>query len=834
MNKLITRSLPVLTLTGGVVLPQMVLTVALETEDARSAVDAALEAETNVIVVPKLGDRYSAVGTVAAIDSAGELPGGTRAVFLRGLHRARVNVAAPATGEALWVEAEEVGETDPTERDSELAREYRALLENILDRRGAPQISEFVRSVEGPEALADIVGYSPDISLEKKVELLETLDLTERLEKVISWARDTLAEVQLKERVNAEVSDSLEKQQREVILRQQMAAIRKELGDDEGSAIDDYRQAVSERSLPEHVESELLAEIDKLERTPEQAAEHGWIRTWIDTVLEVPWDSASEEKLDLVEAKEQLDADHTGLEKVKERLIEHLAVRKLRAERAESADERPTGGAILALVGPPGVGKTSLGRSVADALGRPYVRVALGGVSDEAEIRGHRRTYVGARPGRIVKALTEAGTNNPVMVLDELDKVGSDWRGDPGSALLEVLDPAQNNTFRDHYLELDVDLSNVVFIATANVLDTIPGALLDRLEIIDIEGYTLAEKVGIAQDHLVGRQRESAGLRDGEVEITESAVTAIIEGHTREPGVRGLERKLGKVMRKVAAEVAADLPGTDTIQDSDDAETTSVESTDDTPAPDVAKDSDVAKDTNVAGDSLVAGDSVETQDPVVVDDDKLRELLGRPRHKLDDERPRGMPGVATGLAVTGAGGDVLMVEAARIDRQDSTNSESTAGLELTGQLGDVMQESGRIAVSYLKSSMDSLEKRSEVEGTSEALHTGRFHVHFPAGAIPKDGPSAGVTMTTALVSLLTGRPVRHEVAMTGEISLHGRVLPIGGVKQKLLAAHRAGVTTVIIPKDNEADLDDVPEDVLGDLSVHPVAHVEEVLDLALD
>jgi ATP-dependent Lon protease len=709
------------------------------------------------------------------------------------------------------VEAEEIEVREPTEADQDLAREYRALLENILELRGAPQIREFVRSVEGPEALADIVGYSPDISLDSKVELLETLDLTERLEKVIAWGRDTLAELQLKEKVSAEVSGNLEKQQREAILRQQMAAIRKELGEDDGSAVDGYREAVAERTLPEHVETELLAEIDKLERTPEQAAEHGWIRTWIDTVLEIPWDKSTEEVLDLTEARAQLDADHTGLEKVKERLIEHLAVRKLRADRAradnsqEGTDDPQTvapetgaaasqlgapGGAILALVGPPGVGKTSLGRSVAEAMGRPYVRVALGGVRDEAEIRGHRRTYVGARPGRIVKALTEAGANNPVMVLDEIDKVGSDWRGDPSSALLEVLDPAQNNTFRDHYLELDVDLSNVVFIATANVLDTIPAPLLDRLEVIDLEGYTHAEKKAIARDHLIGRQVESAGLVEGEVEITDDALVALIEGYTREPGVRGLERQLGKVMRKVAAEVAEGTPGETSVH---------------------------------------------------VNTTKLRDLLGRPRHKADDERPRGVPGVATGLAVTGAGGDVLMVEAARIDRgassghpEGDTPGSGSPGLELTGQLGDVMQESGRIAVSYLKSAVDSLEKRSDSGDISEALHTGRFHVHFPAGAVPKDGPSAGVTMTTALVSLLTGRPVRHDVAMTGEVSLHGRVLPIGGVKQKLLAAHRAGMTTVIIPRDNEVDLEDVPDDVLEQLDVHPVGHVEEVLDLALE
>jgi len=839
VNELSTAALPVLTLTSGVVLPQMVLTIALETEEANAAVDAALAAGTDVLLVPKLGDRYATVGTVATIDQAGELPGGTRAVFVRGRHRARLGVAVPGTGDALWVETHDLEDPEVTEEQRTLAREYRALLENILELRRAPQIAEFVRSVDGPSALADIVGYSPDISLERKVELLETLDLTERLQKVIQWGRDTLAELELKAKVRADVSDNLERHQREAILRQQMAAIRKELGDDEGSAVEGYREAVAGRALPEHVARELNAEIDKLERTPEQAAEHGWIRTWIDTVLEVPWDVRAEERLDLTAARDQLDADHTGLDKVKERLIEHLAVRKLRAERdafeqpapeaadngeaddvaeaagaggprptgAASAANRAPGGAILALVGPPGVGKTSLGRSVAEALGRPYVRVALGGVRDEAEIRGHRRTYVGARPGRIVKALKDAGALNPVMVLDEIDKVGADWRGDPSAALLEVLDPAQNGTFRDHYLELDVDLSDVVFIATANVLDTIPGPLLDRMEVITLDGYTLEEKVAIARDHLLARQLGAAGLEPGEVELTDDALRVVIEGHTREPGVRGLERKLATIMRKVAAEVATDGAGAAEL---------------------------------AAGEPPAAGGRAT----VTVDVHDVRERLGRPRHRLDEERPRGVPGIATGLAVTGAGGDVLLVEAARVDPSSDVGAAmrdrpGSGALELTGQLGDVMQESGRIALSYLRANPEVLRASNgtaTAEGPDdpvEALHAGRFHVHFPAGAIPKDGPSAGVTMTTALVSMLTGRPMRHEVAMTGEVSLHGRVLPIGGVKQKLLAAHRAGITEVILPAANEADLDDVPDDVLADLEVHLVSEVNEVLDIAL-
>ena len=532
-------------------------------------------------------------------------------------------------------------------------------------------------------------------------------------------------------------------------------------------------------------------------------------------MLALPWDVRVEENLDLVAAQEQLDADHTGLDDVKERLVEFLAVRKLRTERAgdrerhergtdAGTEEEPAGpgagkGAILALVGPPGVGKTSLGRSVAEALGRPYVRVALGGVRDEAEIRGHRRTYVGARPGRIAKAIEEAGAMNPVMVLDEIDKVGSDWRGDPSSALLEVLDPAQNGTFRDHYLELDLDLSDVVFVATANVLDTIPAPLLDRMEVIELDGYTTDEKVAIARDHLLARQLSENGLRPDEVRFDEEAVTAVIEGYTREPGVRGLERKLGGVLRKIAARVATDRD-----------------------SPGGAQDIEV---------------------PVAVDRDTVRELLGRPRHRVDENRPEGVPGVATGLAVTGAGGDVLLVEAARVDAAGVRDEDPPEGqrpasgaLELTGQLGDVMVESGRIALSYLRSNPAVLTSRTgDTDGLDPvgAVHEGRFHVHFPAGAVPKDGPSAGVTMTTALVSLLTGRPMRPEVAMTGEVSLTGRVLPIGGVTQKLLAAHRGGLEEVVLPADNEADLDDVPEHVLEDLQVHLVSRVDEVLDVAL-
>jgi ATP-dependent Lon protease len=508
-------------------------------------------------------------------------------------------------------------------------------------------------------------------------------------------------------------------------------------------------------------------EIDRLERMSEQSPEHSWVRTWLDTMFELPWGERSEDRLDLDEAWTVLDADHTGLTDVKERIIEHLAVRKLRAERGLANSDDGHTGTILLLVGPPGVGKTSLGESVARALGRKFVRVALGGIRDEAEIRGHRRTYVGARPGRVARALTEAGTMNPVFLLDEMDKVGADWRGDPSSALLEVLDPAQNHTFRDHYLEVDLDLSDVLFIGTANVIETIPGPLLDRTEVITLDGYTDAEKVEIARDHLLPRQLRSAGLEPEELEVTEPALAAVVDRYTREAGVRNLERQLGKLARKVATEVAKSSGST----------------------------------------------------PVVVDEQQVREYLGRPKVWKDEASDRtDVPGVATGLAVTGSGGDVLFIEATAMDGEP--------GLTLTGQLGDVMKESARIALSYVEAHAGEL-------GIDPSSLKRKFHVHVPAGAIPKDGPSAGVAMLTALVSLLTGRKVKNTVGMTGEITLQGKVLPIGGVKQKVLAAHRAGLTEVIVPRRNEGDLDDVPEKVREEMSFTIADTADDVLETAL-
>jgi ATP-dependent Lon protease len=763
-------TLPLLPLATGVVLPQMVVTLALETDEAKAAADAGADGDGQLLLVPRVDGRYARVGTIARVESAGELPNGVRALVLRGEQRAVVGAGVAGTSTGLWVEAEPVDDSgEPTQRARELARDYRAIVGAIAERLGAGRLLEALRGVTDPGALADTAGWWPDLDAERKVELLETLDVEERLEKVVAWARDALAELDVAEKIRSEVTDGMERQQREFLLRQQLSAIKKELGEDgDDDVVEEYRRRVAGGGLPDAVRESATREVDRLERTSEQSPEHGWIRTWLDSLLDVPWGERSDDNLDVNDARRVLDADHTGLSDVKDRIVELLAVRKLRAERGlEENDGRRGAGAILALVGPPGVGKTSLGESVARSLGRKFNRVALGGIHDEAEIRGHRRTYVGARPGRVVRALTEAGTMNPVVLLDEIDKVGADWRGDPSSALLEVLDPAQNHTFRDHYLEVDLDLSDVLFLATANVAETIPGPLLDRLEVIRLDGYTEDEKVEIARDHLLVRQRDRSGLTDDDVAVRDDALRLIVTDYTREAGVRNLERELGKLLRKVAAR-------------------------------------------------LVAG---EVQPPVDVDEAVVRDNLGRSKFFNEVADRISAPGVATGLAVTGSGGDVLFIEASVMDGE--------AGLTLTGQLGDVMKESAQIALSYVQAHAEEL-------GIDPAALNRRVHLHVPAGAVPKDGPSAGITMTTALASLLSGRAVRNDVGMTGEVTLQGRVLPIGGVKQKVLAAQRAGVTDVILPVRNGPDLDDVPEATRDALSFHLVDDVRDVLTVALE
>ncbi len=771
MIELHTETLPLLPLTTGVVLPGMVVTLTIESPDAAAALDAAARGE--LIVVPRIEGRYARVGTVAKIEEVGKVRGGADAAVIRGMHRGVVGVGVPGTGSATWVQIDPVDEPEPSPRARELAREYRATLETIVEARGVPQIAEFLRGIDAPDQIADMAGYSPDLSFERKVEILETVDVEQRLEKVLAWAKDTLAEVEVKERIRDEVSENLEKRQREVILREQMAAIRKELGDDDGDdVIADLRAKIEAAGMPDEVREQAERELGRLERTSDQSPEYGWIRTYLDWLTEVPWNVRTDDNLEIAQARAVLDTDHEGLDDVKDRILEYLAVRKLRKERGLAEATGRGSGAILTLVGPPGVGKTSLGESVARALGRRFVRVSLGGIHDEAEIRGHRRTYVGALPGRIVRSLKDAGTKNPVMMLDEIDKVGADWRGDPSSALLEVLDPAQNHTFRDHYLDVDLDLSEVLFIATANVAETIPAPLLDRMEVIRIDGYTEDEKVAIARHHLLPRQLERNGLRADEVTIADEGLRVVVADYTREAGVRNLERELGKLLRKAATVIAS------------------------------------------------AGASGGHETPIVVEADDVRSYLGRPRFFFEVAERTAVAGVATGLAVTGTGGDVLFIEATREE------GEAADGFTLTGQLGDVMKESAQIALSYVRS------HAAELGVPSERAH-GRFHLHVPAGAVPKDGPSAGITMTTALVSLLTDQPVRASVGMTGEVTLQGRVLPIGGLKQKVLAAHRAGLTEVIMPKRNEGDLDDVPEQVREQMTFHPVEDVRDVLAVAL-
>ncbi len=740
-----------------VVFPGMSLTLAIDAGD-----------EERVLLVPRHEQEYAAVGTVADVSNRVRLPGGGRAFELQGLHRGVAGAAQTLPDGRLFVEVDERPDDVPVDgKTRNLEREYRAVVEEILEVRGDDgRISAFLRSISEPGTLADTSGYSPDLSYDQKVKLLQTLDVSERLELALGYQRERLAELQVRKRIREDVESGAEKQQREYFLRKQMDSIRKELNEDDASIVEEYRTKIEESGMPEHAREQAEKELGRLEKMGEQSAESSVIRTYLDWLIAVPWSENSEEKLDPIHAREVLDADHAGLDDVKDRIVEYIAVKKLRVDRGITEDKRS--GAILTLIGPPGTGKTSIGESIARATGRKFVRMSLGGVRDEAEIRGHRRTYIGALPGRLVRALRDAGTMNPVIMLDEVDKVGADWRGDPSAALLEVLDPAQNHSFRDHYLDLELDLSGVMFIATANVADTIPGPLLDRMEVIRFDGYTTSEKVAIARGYLWPRQLERNGLRPEEVEISDVMLETVTTEYTREAGVRQLERDLGTLLRKTATKIA----------------------------------------------------SGKATAPVNVDVDAVRDALGRQRHFQESAIRTAVPGVATGLAVTGTGGDVLFVEA--------TAMPGKPGLTLTGQLGDVMKESAQIALSYARG------HAADLNIDPAQFEDRAFHVHVPAGAIPKDGPSAGVTMVTALTSLLTQRPVKHTVGMTGEVTLQGRVLPIGGLKQKVLAAHAAGLTDVVLPERNRGDLDDVPEEVREQMTFHVAMTIDEVLNVALE
>ncbi|MFA4927725.1 MAG: endopeptidase La [Patulibacter sp.] len=756
-------------LDDGVVFPTMDVTLPIDPGN-----------EDRVLLVPRINGEFAAVGTIARVKNRVRLPGGGHGALVEGEARGVAGAAATGANGSLRVSVEEHPDDVPVDGTTrELTRTLRATIEEILAVRGDDgSVAAVLRAIKEPGQLADSLGYDPELTVEQKVELLVTLDVTERLEKAIAVMQERLGDLQLRQKIRDGVESGAQKQQREYLLRKQMESIRSELGDDDGSVVDEYRQKIEAAGMPEAVREQADKELARFERMGgEGSGEAQTIRNYLDWLLAVPWGERSEENLDPVHAREVLDGDHFGLDDVKDRIVEFLAVKQLRSDRglddpAAAGKGRRTGGTILTLAGPPGTGKTSIGESIAKATGREFVRIALGGVRDESEIRGHRRTYIGALPGRLVRALRDAGTMNPVVLLDEVDKLGADWRGDPSAALLEVLDPAQNHSFRDHYLDIEVDLSQVLFLATANNLETIPAPLLDRMEVIPFDGYTVAEKTAIARDHLVPRQRTANALHDDEISIEDGILRTVVDEYTREAGVRQLERQIGTLLRKTATKIAS-------------------------------------------------GD-VE-QRPVVIDLDAVRDALGRQKVFHEAAARTAVPGVATGLAVTGAGGDVLFVEASRIPVPGSKGS-----LVLTGQLGDVMKESARIALSWVRANAD----RLDIDPAK--FEDAEFHVHVPAGAIPKDGPSAGITMVTALVSLLTGRPVKHTVGMTGEVTLQGRVLPIGGLKQKSLAAHAAGLTDIVISERNRGDLDDVPEEVRDAVTFHPTMSLSEVLDVALE
>jgi len=719
-------------------------------------------------------DGVYQVGTLAQVERALRLNDGHETgnfqIVVRGLARVRV---------AKWL-AEEPYLKARVELSSERAMdetEMKALRRELLSatRRLAaflPQVPEgivdMLDQITEPSTLLYIIASNIRLEVPQAQEILAGDDLATQMRTLLAALQHELELLELGQKIRQEAQSEMNKTQRNYFLRQQLEAIQKELGEDgEGSEAKVYQRKVKEADLPEEARKEAERELDRLAQMNPHSAEAGVIKTYLDWLAELPWNDLSEDNLDLAHAEQVLDEDHYGLEKVKERILEFLAVRKLRLERGIDDDGDEHTAAILCFAGPPGVGKTSLGRSIARALGREFTRMSLGGVRDEAEIRGHRRTYIGAMPGRFIQALKRVGTRNPVFMLDEVDKIGADWRGDPASALLEVLDPQQNHAFRDHYLDVDFDLSQVLFICTANTLSTIPPALRDRMEVIELDGYTEYDKVQIAQGYLAPRQIRANGLQPDEAEFTTDGLRAIIRDYTREAGVRNLEREIGRALRKIATQVAA----------------------------------------------------CKIEGNVIVDPERVREFLGKPRFRDEARLRTELPGVATGLAWTPTGGEVLFVEARVM--------ESKSGLILTGQLGDVMKESARIALSYVQGEVKRL-------GLPEdALEDKAVHLHVPAGAIPKDGPSAGVTLVTALVSELSQRPVRGDVGMTGEVTLQGQVLPVGGVKQKVLAAHRHGLKTVILPQANEVDLDDVPQEIRDELSFTLVEHLDQVLETAI-
>lgn len=782
--------LPILPLRNTVAFPYSVLPLVVGIPRSIKLIEDALEGDRliglaamkdSTIEEPQPGQIYE-VGTVAVINRVVNVSDDKMHVVIQGLERFRIDAWSQnepylKAKISLAPDAAEGGmEEDALVRSlREMAKEIVSVSPNIPD-----EIGRFLDQVDDPNYLVYLIAANANMKISEGQDLLEIDDLKGKLRSLIAHLTREKEFLNLGRKIQSEAKEEMNKAQREYFLRQQMKAIKKELGDAEEneSVSDEYMEKIEAAGLPEEAEREALRELKRLEEMPSHAAEYQVIKTYLDWLVELPWNTLSEDRLDIDHARTILDEDHYDLAEVKERIIEYLAVRKLIRERAgkdekEGCEDRPFDprkngimGAILCFAGPPGVGKTSLGQSIARALGRKFTRMSLGGMRDEAEIRGHRRTYIGSMPGRIIQAIKRAGTRNPVFMLDEVDKIGSDWRGDPSSALLEVLDPAQNNAFRDYYLDVDFDLSEVIFITTANQLETIPAPLRDRIEIIQIEGYTEYEKTTIARDHLVPRQLRANALREDEIVFTEEALRKIVRDYTREAGVRNLERQIGSICRKSAVRITRGQEGL-----------------------------------------------------VEITPEVVRDYLKKEKFENELSESIEIPGIATGLAVTATGGDILFIEATRMKGKGTLN--------LTGQLGDVMRESVQIAHSYVRSKADVLGVPPDLFRTSD------LHVHVPAGAIPKDGPSAGVAMVLAITSLFTGRPVRSDLGMTGEVTLRGRVLPVGGIKMKVLAAHRAGLTTVILPKRNEADLEDLPREVLNDITFALVDRIEEALDVAL-
>jgi ATP-dependent Lon protease len=772
------QSLPLIVLDGAVVFPHTVVTLPLDSQAAQAAEAATREGRLLLLVARRadaeerapLSAQLHRVGVVARIEQMGTLPGGASGIVARGIVRALIEDVAQEQPYPRASFGEQHDAQTVTPDVEQLTAEVHAAIDAVLELKGASQdVRNFVRSIEEPGKLADNTGYSPDYTFDERQELLETFDVVERLKKVREFYNKQYTLLEVQQKIRQEVQDGAAKQQREFFLRQQLRAIQKELGEDDAEAeeLDDLRQKLAEARLPEVARKEADRELGRLARMNNASPEYGMLRTYLELMAELPWDKPTGKPINVAYAGEVLDADHYGLQKIKERILEYLAVKKRREELLGDGEKARE--PILLFVGPPGVGKTSLGQSIARALDRQFVRMSLGGVRDEAELRGFRRTYIGSQPGRILQELRRAAASDPVILLDEIDKIGMDYRGDPAAALLEVLDPEQNSTFTDHYLNLPFDLSKVLFIATANDLSTIPGPLRDRMEIIELAGYTEDEKVRIAQTHLLPKQLKASGLKPEEVLVEEPALRTIIGDYTREAGVRTLERQIGGVLRKVTRKLAEQPQG----------------------APEAVR----------------------------IDEAFVREALGKQRFFNETKERIAQPGISTGLVWTPVGGDIVFVEAAVVPG----NKE----LKITGQLGDVMRESAEAALTYIRS-------RAQALGIDPRFFdTHALHIHVPGGAVPKDGPSAGITMATALASAATGRLVREDVAMTGEITLRGRVLPIGGLKEKALGAHRAGIRTVILPKRNADDLDDLPAEIRAEMHFVPVETLDDVLAAAL-